>query len=86
MNFQPKLNFKIRSDITNKVEFLQLIKTQLEVTDTNFRPIHEDNRSLPNDADRKSKLKVCKMDVTLIYNFMRNPKMNFILLSEVGTE
>ena len=38
------------------------MKTQLEVADTHFRPIHEDNRSLPNDADLKSKFKKCKMD------------------------
>ena len=44
--FQPKLYFKIRSYITSKVELLQLIKTQLEVTDTNFRPIHEDNEKV----------------------------------------
>ena len=64
--FQPKLYFKIRSYITSKLELLQLIKTQLEVTDTNFQPIHEDNRSLPNDADLKSKFKICKMDVNFI--------------------
>ena len=43
--------------ITSKVELLQLIETQLEVTATNFRPIHEDNRSLPNDADQKVNLR-----------------------------
>ena len=43
-----------------------LMKTQLEVTDTNFRPIHEDNRSLPNDADLKSKFNICKIDVKFI--------------------
>ena len=63
MKFLPKLYHTIRSYFTSKVELLQLIKTQLEVTDTNFRPIHEDYRSWPNDADLKSKFKIRKMDV-----------------------
>ena len=36
------------------------------IFDTNFRPIHEDYRSLPNDADLKRKFKICKMDVNFI--------------------
>ena len=43
-----------------------LIQSQLEVTDIKCRLIYEDNQSLPNDADRKSKLKICKMDIKLI--------------------
>ena len=31
------------------------------VTDINFRPIHEDNRSLPNDADLRSKFRIFNM-------------------------
>ena len=42
------------------------IKRQLEITDINFRRIYEDNRSLPNNADRKSKFEICKMDVNFI--------------------
>ena len=69
MIFLPKLYHTIRSYFTSKVELLMLIKTQLEITDINFRRIYEDNRSLQNDADRKSKFKICKI--------------NFILISEV---
>ena len=47
MKFLPKLYHTIQSFVTSKVELLWLIKTQLEVTDTNFRRINEDNRSLP---------------------------------------
>ena len=49
----PKLH---PNEVLAEVVFLdtklynKLMKTQLEVTDTNFRPIHKDNRSLPNDA------------------------------------
>ena len=32
--------------------------TLLEITDIKFRRIYEDNRSLPNDADLKSKYKI----------------------------
>ena len=59
--------FKVRTYIISKVELL--IQTRLKFTDTNFRPIHEDNRRLQNDAEQKS--------------FMRTPKINFILTSEV---
>ena len=58
MKFKPKLYFKIRSYITSKV------LTQLEVTDTNFRLIHEDNRSWPNDTDQKSKVYAKWMSTT----------------------
>ena len=66
MIFLPKLYHTIRSYFKSKVELLWLIKKQLEITDINFRQIPEDNRSLPNDTDRKSKFKICKMDVYLI--------------------
>ena len=66
MKFLPKLYHTIRSYFTSKVELLFLIKRQVEITDINFRPIHEDSRSLPNDADQKSKFKMCKMDVNFI--------------------
>ena len=66
MKFLPKLYHTIRSYFTSKVELLQLIKRQLEINDINFRRIYEDNRSFPNDADRRSKLKICKMDVNFI--------------------
>ena len=46
-----------------QLSYFSLLK---EITDTNFRPIHEDNRSLSNDADLKSKFKICKMDVNLV--------------------
>ena len=45
-----------------KLSYFSLLK----ITDTKFRHIYEDNRSLPNDADRKSKFKICKMDVNFI--------------------
>ena len=56
----------IRYEVIQQVKLSYFIKTQLEVTDTNFRPIHEDNRRLPNDDDLKSKFKICKMDVNFI--------------------
>ena len=55
MKFLPKLYHTIRSYFTRKVELFELIKSQLEISDINFRRIYEDKRSLPNDADRKSK-------------------------------
>ena len=33
---------------------VELIKSQVEVTDINFRPIHKDYQSLANDADLDS--------------------------------
>ena len=74
----------IRSYFTSKVELLWLIKSQLEVTDINFRTIPEDNRSFPNDADLKIEFKIFNMGVDFIYNFMSNPKINFILIAEVS--
>ena len=56
----------IRSYFTSKVELLSLIKRQLKIADINFRRNYEDNRNLPNDADRKSKFKIYKMDVNFI--------------------
>ena len=58
MKFLPKLYHAIRSNFTSKVELLWLIKIQLEITDINFGRIDEDNRSLPNDADLKSKFRI----------------------------
>ena len=66
MKFLPKLYHTIRSYFTSKVELLQLIKRQLEITDTHFRPMHEDYRSFPNDADLKSKFRIFNMDVNFI--------------------
>ena len=60
MKCLPKLYHAIRSYFTSKVELLWLIKRQLEKTDINFRRIYEDNRSLPNDADRKVNLRYAK--------------------------
>ena len=54
------------------------IYVYIEVTDINFRPIQEDNRSFPN-----GKFRIFNMCVNFIFNFMRNPKMNFILFFEV---
>ena len=62
MKFLPKLYHTIRSYFTTKVELLQLIKRQLEIININFQRIYEDNQSLPNGTDRKSKFKICKMD------------------------
>ena len=59
------------------------MKSQLEVTGINFRPIHEDGQSFPNAADMKSKFWMGNMGVNYILNFMGNPNTNFILLSEV---
>ena len=81
MKFLPKLYHTIRSYFTSKVELLQLTKSQLEVTDINFRPIHEDNQSFLNDL--KIKFKIFNLGADFIYNFMSNPKMKFILISEV---
>ena len=75
MKFQPKLYYKIRSYKTSKVELLQFIKTQLEITDTNFRQIHEDNRSLPNDAHLNSKFKIC--EAQLIKRQLEITNVNF---------
>ena len=66
MKFLPKLYHTIPIYFTSKVELLWLIKRQLEITDIHFRRIYEDNRSLPKDADRKSKFKICKIDVNFI--------------------
>ena len=66
MKCLPKLYHTIRSYFTSKVELLQLIKRQLERTDINFRRIYEDNRSLSNDADRKSYVKISKIDGNFI--------------------
>ena len=63
MKFLPKLYLKIRNYITSKV---QLIKSQLEVSDPNFQPIHEDNLSLPTDADLKRKFNIFNMGVKII--------------------
>ena len=48
------------------MELLLLIKSQLEVTDIHFRPLHEDNRSLPYDADLKSYFKILNMGVSIL--------------------
>ena len=61
----------------------------LEITDVNFRRIYEHNRCLPNDANRKSKFKISKMDVNYInkIKFHEESKNElFFLISEVGTE
>ena len=58
MKFLPKLYHTIRTYFTSKVQLLKLIKSQLEGTDINCLPIHEDNRSFPNDADLKIKFKI----------------------------
>ena len=58
MKFLPKLYHKIRSYFASKVELFWLIKTQLEITDINFRRIYEDKRSCPNYKDLKIKLKI----------------------------
>ena len=63
MNDLPKLYHTLRSYFTSRVELLELIKRQLELSDINFRQIYEEYRSLPNDAIRKSQFKICKMDV-----------------------
>ena len=84
MKFLLKLYFKIPSYFTSKVDLRQLIKRQLQITDINFRPIHKNNRRFANDADLKIKFKIFNMGVECIQNFMSNPKMNFILISEVS--
>ena len=33
-----------------------------------IRPIHRDNRSLQNDADLKTKFKICNMDVHIKFH------------------
>ena len=43
-----------------------LIKSQLQVTDNKFQPIYEDKRSLSNDADPKSNVKILNMGVDFI--------------------
>ena len=49
-------NYPMKAGVKAEWNFEQsFIKSKLEVTDINFRPIHEDNRSLPNDDDIKSK-------------------------------
>ena len=53
MKFLPKLCHTTRSYFTSKVRLLQLIATQLEITDIKFRGIYEDNRSFPNGTDLK---------------------------------
>ena len=83
MKFLPKLYHTIRSNFASKVELLWLIKSRLEVTDINFRPILEDQRSFPNDADLNIKFKIFNMGVDFIWNFMSNPKMNFILIADL---
>ena len=62
MKFLPKLHFIIRSYIMRKIELLYLTK----VTDIKFRPIHEDNRSLPNEANLKSEFMIFNMGVNII--------------------
>ena len=56
MKFLAKLYFKIRSYFTSTVEFSR-IKRQLKIADINFRPIHEYNHTLPNEADLKVSLR-----------------------------
>ena len=86
MKFLPKSYHTIRSYCTSKVELLQLIKIQLEITDINFPRIYEDNRSFPNGTDLKFKFKIFNMVVDFIKNFMYNPNMNSNFISEVGAE
>ena len=87
MQFLPKLYHTIRSYLTSKVELLLLIKSQLEVTDINFRRIHEDNRRCPNGTDLKFKfIYSIWVSISYTYNFMYNPNMNFNIISEVGAE
>ena len=66
MKFSAELYFKIRSYFTSKLELLQRIERQLKHTDINCQPIHEDNRSLPNEADLKSEFKIFNMGVNAI--------------------
>ena len=66
MKFLPKLYHTIRSYFTSKVELLQLIKRQLEITDINFRRIYENNQSFPNGTDLKFKFKIFNMGVDFI--------------------
>ena len=47
------------------------VTSQLKFAVMNFRRIYEDNRSLPKDADLKSKFNIC------------NPKINTIFISDV---
>ena len=48
-----------------------------------FLPMHEDSRSLSNEADLKSEFQLFNMGADFIWNFMRYPKKNFILIAEV---
>ena len=66
MKFLPILYHMIRSYCTSKVELLQLIKRELEITDISFGRIYEDNRSFPNGADLKFKFKIFNMGVDFI--------------------
>ena len=52
----------IRYEVILRVKLLWLIKRQLEIADINFQRIYEDNRSLPNGADRKAIFKICKIE------------------------
>ena len=73
--------------VTSKLELHYLNKRQFKITDIHFRRIYEDNRSLPNDADLKSKVKIFYMGVDCIFediDFMSNPKINFIFTFEVS--
>ena len=63
---------------------LQLIKSQLEVTDIKFRLIYENKRSLPNDADLKTKFKTFNIHVDFIKNFMKATKIDFFFISKVS--
>ena len=54
MKFLSKLYYTIQSYF----ELLWHIKSKLEATDINFRPIPEVNRNFPNDADLKIKFKI----------------------------
>ena len=60
MKFLPKLYHTMRSYFTSKVELLELIKRQSEITDINFRRIYEYNRSFSNGSDLKLKFKIFK--------------------------
>ena len=77
MKCLPKLYYNKRSNISSKLKLLQLIRRQSEVTDIHFGSIYEDNWSLPNDSDLKSKFEIFNIGVNLIYTFVKNPKMNF---------
>ena len=63
-----------------RVRNCAILIAQLEVTGTNFRPIHEDYRNLPNDGHLKIEdiQNVCRF-----HNIFRGDlKINFNFISE----